>query len=111
MSGGRAPYKKGYRFEKETQSLLGKIGTCTRSVMSRGADLTLWRHLQCWTVSCKARKDGLKFFYDELEAHDILAIKCNRKIPMIVMLAPKFAELVGKAEAEDVEAFMASERR
>lgn len=105
MTGGRAPYAKGYRFEKAVQDLLSKIGTCTRSFMSRGADLTLGRNFQVWKVSCKCRKDGLKFFYDELETADIVAFKTDRKMPVIVMLGEKFAELVGKAEAEDVDLY------
>lgn len=104
-------YEKGRRFEWAMRDLLSKIGSVTRSIGSKGADLTLWRNLQRWTVSCKARKDGLKFFYDELENRDILAVKCDRKIPLVVMAAPKFCELVGKAEAEDIETFMGGEER
>jgi hypothetical protein len=83
------------------RDLLSRIGSVTRAIGSKGPDLTLWRNFQRWTVSCKARKDGLKFVYDELEKADIVAFKCDRKIPVFMMLGPKFCELAGKAEAED----------
>lgn len=99
-------YAKGYRFEKKVQAWLVHIGECTRSMMSRGADLTLVRNFARWKVSCKCRAKGLKFIGDQLEEHDIFAFGADREIPIVAMHLPKFIELVGKAEAEDVDLLM-----
>lgn len=94
-------YAKGYRFEKKVQAWLVHLGECARSMMSRGADLTLTYSLRKWSVSCKCRANKFGFLYDELEEHDILALGADRQMPIICMLAPKFIEMMGKAEAQD----------
>ena len=95
-------YAKGYRFERRTQAWLVHLGHCTRSMMSRGADLTLLRHLRNWTISCKCRKDDpCKFISGQLENHDAVVWGWDRSIPIIAMHLPKFVELVGQAEAQD----------
>lgn len=96
-------YAKGYRFEKKVQAWLVHLGRCIRSMMSRGDDLTLLFANRNWSVSCKCRANKFKFIYDELENADIVALGADRQFPIIAMLAPKFIELVGKAEAQDAE--------
>jgi hypothetical protein len=95
-------YQKGYRFERKVQAWLAHLGECTRSMMSRGADLTLTFSLRKWSVSCKCRANKFGFIYNELETNDIVALGADRQMPIICMLAPKFLELMGKAEALDV---------
>jgi hypothetical protein len=109
-------YQKGYRFERKVQAWLAHLGECTRSMMSRGADLTLTFSLRKWSVSCKCRANAFKFVYDELSKEyedgttpDILALGADRQLPVICMLAPKFLELMGKAEALDLAELNKSE--
>jgi hypothetical protein len=96
-------YQKGYRFEKKVQAWLVHLGHCARSMMSRGADLTLTFQLRDWSISCKCRANKFGFIYDELENADIVALGADRQLPIIAMLAPKFIELLGKAEAADLK--------
>lgn len=97
-------YAKGYRFERRAMEWFSKLGTCSRSMMSRGADLTLIRNFQRWKISCKCReKDPSKFISDQLEIHDLVVWGWDRSIPVVAMHLPKFVELVGRAEAEDAE--------
>src|SRR4051812_23761939 len=66
-------YAKGYRFEKKVQAWLAHLGKCTRSMMSRGADLTLTWGLREWKVSCKCREKSLcKLIDAELEGNDMV---------------------------------------
>ena len=101
-------YAKGYRFERKVQAWLVHLGQCARSFMSRGADLILTRpNFSIWPVSCKCRAKG-KITYsmikEELEKHAICATGEDRDpFPMIHMWMPQFIELVGRAEAQDLE--------
>jgi len=46
------------------------------------------------TGECKVKANGFKFIYDSLGEHDFLAIKADRKEPLIVIRANKYAELI-----------------
>jgi hypothetical protein len=102
-------YQKGYRFERKAQAWLVHLGHCARSMMSRGADLTLTFNLREWSVSCKCTAAGklrYKTIKEELEKQDICMTGEDRDpYPMVHMYAPKFVEILGKAEAADFEAF------
>lgn len=98
-------YAKGYRHERKCQAWLVHLGQCTRSMMSRGSDLTLTFLNRMWTVSCKCGAKGrirYKTIKEELEQHDICMTGEDRDpFPMVHLYAPKFIELCGKAEARD----------
>lgn len=97
-------YAKGYRFERKVQAWLVHLGRCTRSFMSRGADLALLRNFRSWSVSCKCRKDDpAKFISDQLEKHDLVVWGWDRSIPIVAMHLPKFIEICGEAEARDAQ--------
>lgn len=101
-------YAKGYRFERKCQAWLVHLGKCVRSMMSRGADLVLTFLNRNWSVSCKCGAPG-KISYrtikKELEKHDICMTGEDRDpYPMVHLYAPKFIELLGRAEAQDVAA-------
>jgi hypothetical protein len=86
-------YQKGYRFEKKVQAWLVQLGKCTRSMMSRGADLTLLWSLREWKVSCKSREKSIcKLIDSELETSDLMIFGCDRGIPIVAMHLPKFIE-------------------
>ena len=88
-------YAKGYRFEKKVQAWLVHLGKCTRSMMSRGADLTLLYSLREWKVSCKFRAKSIsKLIDDELELNDLVVHGHDRGIPVVSMHLPKFVEMV-----------------
>jgi hypothetical protein len=98
-------YQKGTRFENKILKLLTRLGECTRSFMSRGADLTLTFSLRKWSVSCKCGKPG-KIGYSaikrELETYDICVTSEDRDpYPMVHLYMPKFLEMMGDAEALD----------
>ena len=92
-------YAKGYRFEKKVQAWLVHLGKCTRSFMSRGADLVLLWLLREWKVSCKSRSKSIcKMIDDELEHNDLFVHGCDHGIPIVSMHLPKFIEFVGGTE-------------
>lgn len=94
-------YQKGYRFEKKVQAWLVHLGTCVRSMMSRGADLTLERSLRRWTVSCKCKEKSIcKLIDTELETKDLFIHGYDRGIPIVSMLLPKFVEFTGGEKLE-----------
>lgn len=98
-------YAKGYRHERKCQAWLVTIGECVRSMMSRGADLILVFALRRWSVSCKCRAKGkltYRLIKKELETHDIcMTGEDYDPFPMVHMYAPKYVEMMGKAEAKD----------
>jgi hypothetical protein len=109
VTGGRAPYKKGYRHENYERKFwlpwFGRFGDgCDRSFLSRGSDVTFFDYrLRRWKVSCKVRNKpkGLpKWMWDELETHDILSVKEDGKLPVRIILEGKLEELLGKSLAE-----------
>lgn len=106
-------YQKGYRFERKCQAWLVHLGECVRSMMSRGADLVLTFLLRRWTVSCKCGARGrisYRIIKQELETHDICMTGEDRDpYPMVHLYAPKFIELLGKAEAKDFAALNGDE--
>jgi hypothetical protein len=96
-----ASYQKGYRFEKKVQAWLVHLGTCVRSMMSRGADLTLERGLRRWTFSCKCKEGSIcKLIDRELENNDFFVWGYDRGIPLIAMTLPKFVEFCGGEKIE-----------
>ena len=78
MTGGRKPYKKGYRLENEIRKIAEQAGKdARRSAMSKYPDLTI----NGQAVSVKARANGLKWAYDELAEpypHDYVLFKADR---------------------------------
>jgi hypothetical protein len=107
VTGGRAPYKKGYRHENYERKFwtrwFGRFGDgCRRSFLSRGADVSFFDYrLRRWGVSCKVKKLP-KWMWDELDkcGQDILSVKEDGKLPVRIMVEPKLEELLGKSLAE-----------
>ena len=77
-TGGRKPYHKGYRLEHEVCKIAREAGKqVKRSAMSKYPDVEINHQY----VSCKARKTGLKWAYDELlepYPHDYVLFKADR---------------------------------
>jgi hypothetical protein len=107
MTGGRAPYRKGYRHENYERIFwtrwFGAFGDgCRRSFLSRGADISFFDcRLRRWGVSCKVKKLP-KWMWDELDkcGQDILSVKEDGKLPVRIILEAKLEELLGKSLAE-----------
>jgi hypothetical protein len=94
-------YAKGYRFEKKVQAWLVHLGKCVRSMMSRGADLTLTRNMREWKISCKCRESSpCKMIDRELETADFIVWGYDRGIPIIAGPLPKLVEFCGIEDAE-----------
>lgn len=75
MSGGRAPYQKGYRFESEIRQICESHGVpCRRTPMSKKPDL--WINHR--PVSAKRRKVIPKWIEAELEDHDYILLRGDR---------------------------------
>lgn len=94
--GKNASYNKGAKFERAIRDVLG---SCVRSFMSGAytgdVDLRWTFNNRIWNCSCKIKKEGFKFDYDELEKADILFKRADRQPALVVMTLAKFREIAG----------------
>lgn len=69
--------RKGFQFERDLVNIYKSHGIeAKRSWGSVGADITLPNGK---TISCKRRKNGMLWAYDELEKYDSILFKADRK--------------------------------
>lgn len=97
-------YAKGYRAERKALAWFAHLGDCTRSFMSRGADLILLRNLRQWKISVKCRKKlsdmTVKQLVAECETNDFVVFSEDRGIQYILGPLPKYVELCGQTEPQ-----------
>jgi Holliday junction resolvase len=100
MSGGRAPYQKGYRLETSVRRYLQERGLECHRVALSGAgpekgDICLktgWG--QTLRIECKSRKELAKWIIDALGDHDAVILKQDRGETLVMVRLPLFADLV-----------------
>lgn len=86
-------YKKGANFEREVKKFFESKGyTVIRSAGSHSKTDILIKELNL-SVQCKALKSFSA--YRLMEGADALAVKANRKEPLIVIPLRKFLEVLG----------------
>ena len=106
MSGGRKSKDKGNRFEWALRTVLNAIGPCRRMPLSGalGNDLSgdlRWTYNNIvWKCQCKIKANGYKTDYAELEDHDILFKRADRKPTLVVMTFDKFSKIIGSEDYE-----------
>ena len=99
MSGGRRPYRKGARAERELARLLGgKRQPLSGAVGGRYAGDGVAMGLR-WEV--KVAADGWRRLYRWLEAADALALKADRRPWLVVMPLEAFLRLLEGVTADD----------
>ena len=99
---GANPRRKGTRRELECARLLGgrRVPLSGAAGGAFGGDVHLPNG---WRVSCKARADGWKRLYAELEAADVLAVRADRRPWLAVLPLERLAALL-TADAGEVPA-------
>jgi hypothetical protein len=99
MSGGRAPYQKGFRLENSVRKYFVERGLQCRRVAMSGAgpekgDLCLttgWN--QVLKGECKSRKELAKWIVEALGEHDFLVLKQDRGETLVMLRLPLFADM------------------
>jgi Holliday junction resolvase len=99
MSGGRAPYQKGYRLETSVRVYFQSRGLeCYRVALSGAGpekgDICLktsWG--QTIRMECKSRKELAKWIVDALGDHDAVVLKQDRGETYVLTRLPLFADM------------------
>jgi hypothetical protein len=99
MSGGRAPYQKGFRLENFVRKYFVERGLTCRRIPLSGAgeekgDLCLttgWN--QVLRGECKSRKELAKWIVEALGEHDFVVLKFDRGKPMVLQTLESFADM------------------
>lgn len=96
MSGGRRPYDKGRRLERELAALLGG----QRVPLSGAAGGVYAGDVKAWglTWEVKARRDGFRQLYRWLDGKDALAVKADRRPWLVILPLATFQRLIGRGE-------------
>jgi hypothetical protein len=91
---GATSRRKGTRRELECAKLLGgrRVPLSGSAGGPFGGDVVL---ANGWKVQCKARADGCRTLYRELEAGDVLAVGADRRRGLVVLSLERLAELPG----------------
>jgi hypothetical protein len=105
-SGGRSPKAKGSRCELETTRLLQSHGLDAVKVPLSGAlggahsgDVKLSILGRTLTIECKSRK-RFDTLHNWLRNRDLLVLRANHQVGLVVLPIDLFAELASKAEGE-----------
>ena len=103
MSGGRSPKRKGTRVERELVNELVKLGLpCFRVPLSGAAygecDIHVPLLGRTRRVEVKVRGDGFKQLYSWIAGADLLALKADRRPPLMVLPLALVVELMLAAE-------------
>jgi Holliday junction resolvase len=99
MSGGRAPYAKGFRLENAVRKYFVERGLTCRRIPLSGAgeekgDLVLtcsWG--QQLKGECKSRKELAKWIVEALGDHDFVVLKFDRGKPMVLQTLESFGDM------------------
>ena len=99
MSGGRAPYQKGYRLESSVRKYLQERGLECHRVALSGAGpekgdvcvTTGWG--QKLKLECKSRKELAKWIVEALGDHDAVVLKQDRGETYVMMRLPLFGDM------------------
>jgi len=99
MSGGRAPYRKGFRLENGVRRYFVERGLECRRIPLSGAgdekgDLCLttgWG--QALKGECKSRKELAAWIVNALGDHDFLILKQDRGETLVMLRLPLFGDL------------------
>lgn len=91
MPGGRKPYRKGTRVEREIAKKLGAKRVPLSGASTIKGDLI---HPILGTGEVKARANGFKQIYSWLEGRDFLIIKSDFKEPLIILRAKDMLRLI-----------------
>jgi Holliday junction resolvase len=99
MSGGRAPYQKGFRLENGVRKYFIERGLKCRRIPLSGAgeekgDLVLetsWG--QVLKGECKSRAELAKWIVNALGEHDFLILKQDRGETLVMLRLPLFADM------------------
>ena len=108
MSGLKSK-RKGYNFENSLRIVLDAIGACRRMPLSGAlggefsGDLRWLFNNVMWKCQCKIKANGYKEDYKQLEEHDILFKRADRKPTLVVMTFDKFSSII-QAEHYEVVA-------
>ncbi len=99
MSGGRAPYQKGFRLENSVRKYFVERGLTCRRIPLSGAgeekgDICLttgWG--QVLKLECKSRKELAKWIIEALGEHDAVVLKQDRGETLVMLRLPLFADM------------------
>ena len=95
---------KGSRFEREIVNELRSAGLDAYRVPLSGAaigykgDVHIRLGDRNLSLEAKSRASGFKFIYEEIQGHDLLAIKTDRSEPLLIMRLADAAKLLGSNE-------------
>ena len=100
MSGGRAPYRKGYRLENSVRCYFVERGLKCRRIPLSGAgeekgDLCLttgWG--QVLKIECKSRRELAKWIVEALGDHDAVILKQDRGETYVLTRLTHYADLL-----------------
>jgi len=105
VSGGRSPKRKGTRVERELVNELVALGLPCFRVPLSGAAGGQWSgdiHIpllgRTRRVEVKVRGDGFKQLYSWIAGADLLALKADRRPPLMVLPLALVVELMLAAE-------------
>lgn len=100
MSGGRAPYQKGYRLETSVRKYLQERGLECHRVALSGAGpekgdvcvTTSWG--QKIRIECKSRREIAKWILEALGENDAVVIKQDRGETYVLTRLPHYADML-----------------